>query len=109
MIERLRKVINVESPKGLRKLLSEYIRLCGQIQNQKSRLLDLKLEINRILGHNYALIMHRQVQNRSNTRSRSSSVTKIGMQNALNPLESQDLKKLSMRRTRSHSAKAANF
>ena len=111
-IERLNKVIKLDSPTGLRKLLSEYIRLCGQVEIQRSHFLDIKLAIRNILRSDAASLpanIHLQNISSVKSRSRSSSAAKTGIKTSLDPLMPQELKKLSMRRSRSHSAKAANI
>ena len=113
-IERLNRVIKLDSPTGLRKLLSEYIRLCGQVEIQRSHFLDIKLAIINILRSDAASLpanIHLQKISsvKSKTRSRSFSAAKTGIKTSLDPLLPHELKKLSMRRSRSHSAKAANI
>lgn len=111
-IERLKKAINIDSPKGLRRLLSEYIRISCLIEKQRSSLLDIRLEINEITNINFVspppqVKIAVRCKNPFKTRSRSMTQTESKLVIPKTLFETETVSKKALRRPRSHSAKAA--
>lgn len=110
-IERLRNVIKFDSPKGLRNLLSEYIRLSCLLEIHKTSLLDIRLELNKMTKRNIITPssnekMHVDLKI-SKTRGRSLTQTQSKLGDPSSLLMTGDMPKHPLRRSRSHSAKAA--
>jgi hypothetical protein len=108
--ERLKNAIKFDSPKGLRTLLSEYIRLSCIVEIQKSSMLDIRLEINKMISKNNLILQSKEKKNTefnivSKTRNRS--LTHKMMRAPL--LANRDVSNHQLRRSRSYSAKAAYF
>jgi hypothetical protein len=109
-MDRVQNAIKLNTPKGLRKLLSEYIRLSCLLEIQKTSMLDIRLEIKKITTNKSQLSNQKKhiicLNSSIKTRHRSLTQTKIvGMRAPL--LIGGEISKPSICRSRSFSAQAA--
>lgn len=111
-IDRLKNAINYDGPKGLRRLLSEYIRLSCLLELQRTSLLEIKLEVNKITNSivsNQSLHVKQAVRCKKffTPRYRSLTQTNSKLIAPSSLFAAEDVSRKPFRRSRSHSAKAA--
>ena len=110
--ERLNKAITMNSPKSLRRLLSDFIRISGIIENHRNSLLDIKQRIRKAISDSdhypsLNLITPKKSDSRRRSRSEYAGVYVCKKNPISFSVNCGKPFKISYKRQRSHSSKAA--